>query len=251
MFLEDERIEVEYLIAGAQDLGIRLQSHHLEAFRTYQEILIKWNQRFNLTAITDDVGIQVRHFLDSLSCLKALEQEDRLSGRRVIDVGTGAGFPGVPLKILCPGIQLTLLDARAKKTRFLEHLVEALELRDVTVLHGRAETLGQDPRHRERYHWAFGRAVADLTILAEYLIPLVTIDGEVVSQKGESAPAEVQRSEWTIERLGGRVRRLVPVELRGLAETRYLVVIDKIRATPDKYPRRPGMPNKRPLTPDD
>ncbi len=242
---------MEYLIAGAKDLGIRLQPHHLEAFRTYQEVLITWNQRFNLTAITDDVGIQVRHFLDSLSCLKAMEQDDRLSGSRVIDVGTGAGFPGIPLKILCPGIQLTLLDARAKKTRFLKHLVETLGLRDVTVLHGRAETLGQDPHHRERYHWAFGRAVADLTILSEYLLPLVEIGGQVLSQKGESAPAEVQRSEWTIERLGGRVRRLVPVELRGLAETRYLVVIDKVRATPEGYPRRPGMPNKRPLVPED
>jgi 16S rRNA (guanine527-N7)-methyltransferase len=120
-------------------------------------------------------------------------------------------------------------------------------MHDVTVKQGRAEELGQQPAHREQYDWAIARAVADMPILAEYLLPLVKVGGRVLAQKGESAPAEVQRGEWAIQQLGGRVRRLVPVELRGLAETRYLVILDKIAATPPQYPRRSGMPNKRPL----
>lgn len=238
---------MQELIAGAQKLQIALKEEHLEAFRTFQEELITWNERFNLTAITDDTGVQIRHFLDSLSCLLALQAGERFGGRRMIDVGTGAGFPGIPLKIVCPAIKLTLLEATGKKVRFLQHIVDQLHLDNVTLIHGRAEELGQDPRHRERYDWAVARAVADLPILAEYLLPLVRIGGRVLAQKGEGAPAEAQRSEWALRQLGGRVRRLVPVDLRGLSETRYLVLLDKVAATPEKYPRRPGMPSKRPL----
>jgi 16S rRNA (guanine527-N7)-methyltransferase len=238
------------LIAGAQDLQISLKPEHLDALRLYQKHLSDWNDRFNLTAITDETGIQIRHFLDSLSCLLALEPGERFAGKRVIDVGTGAGFPGIPLKIVCPGIKLTLLEATAKKARFLQYIVEQLQLRDVTVLHGRAEELGQDPRYRETFHWAMARAVADLPILAEYLLPLVQINGRALAQKGEGAPSEAQRSEWAFTQLGGRLRRLVPVDLRGITETRYLVLVDKVAATPTKYPRRPGMPSKRPLLAD-
>ena len=235
------------LIAGAQDLQISLTPEHLEALRRYQEHLTTWNDRFNLTAITDDTGIQIRHFLDSLSCLLALEPGERFAGKRVIDVGTGAGFPGIPLKIVCPGIRLTLLEATAKKAQFLQHIVDELQLRDVTVLHGRAEELGQDPQYRETFHWAMARAVADLPILAEYLLPLVQISGRALAQKGEGAPSEAQRSEWAFKQLGGRLRKLVPVDLRGITETRYLVLVDKVAATPGRYPRRPGMPSKHPL----
>ncbi|MGC9356298.1 MAG: 16S rRNA (guanine(527)-N(7))-methyltransferase RsmG [Anaerolineae bacterium] len=242
---------MDLLKAGAQDLHIPLKIEHLEAYQRYYDILVEWNEKFNLTAITDYDAAQVRHFLDSLSCLLALEPTERLAGRRVIDVGTGAGFPGIPLKIYQPAMQLTLLEATAKKTDFLQHLVAQLGLEGVTVLHGRAEDLGQDLRHRERYDWAIARAVAEMAILAEYLLPLTRIGGRVLAQKGESAAAEVQRAEWSINRLGGHVRRLIPVELRGLAETRHLVVLDKVAATPGKYPRRPGMPSKRPLMPED
>lgn len=238
---------MQHLIEGAHELHIQLTQEHLKALAVYQQALVEWNRRFNLTAITDDDGIQVRHFLDSFSCVLALEPGERFTGKTVIDVGTGAGFPGLPLKLLCPGIKLTLLEATAKKVRFLEYVVAQLGLDNVIVQQGRAETFGQDRIHREHYDWALARAVADLPILAEYLLPLVKIGGRVLAQKGENAPAEVHRSEWTIQRLGGRVRRLVPVELRGLAETRYLVVLDKVAATPPQYPRRPGIPAKRPL----
>jgi 16S rRNA (guanine527-N7)-methyltransferase len=238
----------EPLIAGARELGILLTGHQLAALETYYRELVEWNRRFNLTAITDREGVLVRHFLDSLSCLKVLPRAELAAGARLIDVGTGAGFPGVPLKIACPGLHLTLLEATGKKAAFLEHLVAVLDLRCVTVIHGRAEDLGRSPSHREQYDWAVARAVAEMPTLTEYLLPLVRVGGALLAQKGEGAVAEVQGAHGAILRLGGRVRRLEPVELRGLAETRYLVVVDKVAATSEKYPRRPGVPAKRPLS---
>lgn len=238
---------MEPLITGARELNITLTNHQLAAFETCYRELVDWNQRFNLTAITDREGILVRHFLDSLSCLKALPRAKLAAGARVIDVGTGAGFPGLPLKTVCPGMQLTLLEATGKKVTFLEHLVRVLGLKGVEVIHGRAEELGRNPVHREQYDWALARAVAEMPSLAEYLLPLVQVGGALLAQKGEGAAAEVHEADAAIVTLGGRVRQLVPVELRGLAETRYLVVVDKVAATPKKYPRRPGMPQKRPL----
>ena len=238
---------MESLVAGTRELGVTLADSHLAAFETCYRELMDWNRRFNLTAITDWEGVLVRHFLDSLSCLKALPRKEMTAGARVIDVGTGAGFPGLALKIVCPGMRLTLLEATRKKVTFLEHIVRVLELEDVEVVHGRAETLGRDSSRRERYDWALARAVAEMPTLAEYLLPLVRVGGAALAQKGEGAAAEVQAAEAAIKTLGGRVRQLVPVELRGLAETRYLVVVDKMAATPDKYPRREGIPAKRPL----
>ena len=238
---------MESLVAGTRELGVTLADSHLAAFETCYRELMDWNRRFNLTAITDWEGVLVRHFLDSLSCLKALPRKEMTAGARVIDVGTGAGFPGLALKIVCPGMRLTLLEATRKKVTFLEHIVRVLELEDVEVVHGRAETLGRDSSRRERYDWALARAVAEMPTLAEYLLPLVRVGGAALAQKGEGAAAEVQAAEAAIKTLGGRVRQLVPVELRGLAETRYLVVVDKMAATPDKYPRRPGMPRKSPI----
>lgn len=254
-----ERLMLEMLVEGARQLGLTLTPAQLAAFQTYYEELVVWNRRFNLTAITDYQAVQVRHFLDSLSCLLALRTVGGRPGRaprkpsvagdglRVIDVGTGAGFPGLPLKIVCPEMRLTLLEATGKKTRFLEHIVARLGLRRVTVIHGRAEELGHVPGHREGYDWVLARAVAEMPTLAEYLLPLCRVGGHCLAQKGEDAPAEVTRAERAITLLGGEVNRLIPVELPGLAETRYLVVVDKVATTPEKYPRRPGIPSKRPL----
>ncbi len=238
---------MEPLISSACELNLKLTDDHLAAFETCYRELIDWNQRFNLTAITDREGVLVRHFLDSLSCLKVLPREKLAAGARVIDVGSGAGFPGLPLKIVCPAMQLTLLEATHKKVVFLRHLIRELGLRRVQVIHGRAEELGRNPAHREQYDWAIARAVAEMSTLVEYLLPLVRVGGAMLAQKGEAAAAEVHDADAAIITLGGKVRQLVPVELRGLAETRYLVVVDKVAATPEKYPRRPGMPKKRPL----
>lgn len=239
---------MEPLVVGARELGITLTDRHLAAFEICYEELVTWNQRFNLTAITDWQGVLIRHFLDSLSCLKALPRSELTAGARVIDVGTGAGYPGLPLRIVCPGMRLTLLEATQKKVTFLEHLLGKLGINDVQAIHARSEELGQDSVHREQYDWALARAVAKLPTLMEYLLPLVRVGGATLAQKGEDAAAEVHEAETAIATLGGRMRRLVPVELRGLAETRHLVVVDKVASTPEKYPRRPGMPNKRPLT---
>lgn len=238
---------MEPLVTGARELHITLTDHHLDGFEVCYRELVDWNERFNLTAITDWEGILVRHFLDSLSCLKALPRKSLVAGARVIDVGTGAGFPGLPLKLVCPEMQLTLLEATGKKVTYLEHVVRVLGLKGVKIVHGRAEELGHDPAHRERYDWALARAVAEMPVLAEYLLPLVRVGGAILAQKGEGAAAEVHGAEAAITTLGGRVRQLVPVELRGLAETRHLIVVDKVAATPENYPRRPGVPKKRPL----
>ncbi len=239
---------MEPLIRGAGELGISLSDHHLAAFTTCYEALVEWNERFNLTAIIDWEAVLIRHFLDSLSCLKAVPPSELSAGARVIDVGTGAGYPGIPLKIVCPGLRLTLLEATHKKVTFLEHLISELRLNDVRAVHARSEELGQEPAHREQYDWALARAVAKMPTLAEYLLPLVRIGGATLAQKGQDAPAEVHDARHAISALGGEVRQLVPVELRGLAETRYLVVVDKVASTPERYPRRPGIPDKRPLT---
>jgi len=238
---------VEVLLAGANDLGLSLTHKHIEALETYYSELVEWNQRFNLTAITTREGVLVRHFLDSLSCLKAITAAELSTKPRIIDVGTGAGFPGLPLKVVNPSIRLTLLEATGKKVTFLKHMVKVLDLHDVVVLKGRAEDLGQDPEHREQYDWVLARAVAEMPVLVEYILPLAVVGGTALAEKGEMAAAEVHRAEIAVRTLGGRVRRLIPVELRGLTETRYLVLIDKVAATPARYPRRPGAPSKHPL----
>jgi 16S rRNA (guanine527-N7)-methyltransferase len=225
--------------------GISLGESQIQDFERYADTLLEWNRRFNLTAITGREDIRVKHFLDSLSCLKVIRPK---AGMRVIDIGTGAGFPGIPLKISSPEIRLTLVESIRKKTDFCRHLCTHLYLRDVAVLHARAEEVGRDPAHREQYDWAVARAVADLSILAEYLLPLVQIGGHALAQKGESGPAEAHASTGALNLLGGTVEKIVPVELPGIAEVRYLIVIRKIAATPPHYPRRTGMPAKKPLT---
>jgi 16S rRNA (guanine527-N7)-methyltransferase len=237
--------EFEGLKASVQNMtAVTLTAQQLEAFRWYRSELISWNKRFNLTAITDPTGIEVRHFLDSLTCLLAFGTQTR---SRVIDVGTGAGFPGLPLKIVCSQIRLTLIEATKKKADFCQHVADSLELEGVDVLHGRAEKIARDEEHRGRYDWALARAVAPLPVLVEYLLPFIKMGGCALAQKGETAHAETQLAAEALGILGGQVDRLIPIELPGVVETRYLVLIDKVAETPEGYPRRAGMPSKRPL----
>jgi 16S rRNA (guanine527-N7)-methyltransferase len=224
--------------------GIHLAPAQLDALRLYEAELLAWNERVNLTAIRTPEQVRTKHFLDSLSCMCIMRDTEMA---HVIDVGTGAGFPGLPLKVVNPGISLALVESVSKKVQFCQHIVHQLDLQDVTVIHGRAETIGQALAHRQQYDWALARAVANLPILVEYLLPLVRIGGAILAMKGESAPAEAHSAEYAIQVLGGHLRKLVPVILPGVVEERYLVVIDKVAATPPTYPRRVGVPAKRPL----
>ena len=224
--------------------GITINTRQLAALDVYQRELADWNSRHNLTAIREPEQVEVKHFLDSLSAYLVLRGSPM---KRVIDVGTGAGFPGLPLKILYPAMHLTLVESVGKKTDFCHHIVERLELQDVVVIQERAEALGKMTEHREQYDWALARAVAILPVLLEYLLPLVRVGGKVLAMKGESGPAEAQTAERATQLLGGHLRQLTPVTLPGVVEERYLVVVEKVAATPEKFPRRVGIPAKRPL----
>ncbi len=227
-----------------QLFGIHLTGRQVVALMNYERELLDWNQKFNLTAICDVEGIRTKHFLDSFSCVLAWKGNPPT---RLVDVGTGAGFPGLPLKILYPAMRLTLVESVGKKARFCRHIVAEMKMESVEVLTARAEEVGQMAAHREQYDWAVARAVADLPVLAEYLLPLLQVGGHMLAQKGVSGPAEVHKAEPALKMLGGQMRQLIPVTLPGVADERYLVVIDKVAATPGQYPRKSGIPAKKPL----
>ncbi len=236
---------METLARDAQTLfNLHLSARQVMALNTYERELLEWNQKFNLTAIRDSDSIRTKHFLDSFSCVLAWKAT---SPSQLIDVGTGAGFPGIPLKILYPHLKLTLVESVGKKAMFCQHIVSVLGLEQVEVIQARAEDLGQDTQHREKYEWAVARAVANLNVLSEYLIPLVKLGGGMLAQKGESGPAEAQSAEEAMKLLGGKLKQLIPVNLPSVAEDRYLVVVEKVAATPPRYPRKPGIPMKQPL----
>ena len=236
---------MEKLTQDAQTLlNLRLSARQVGCFERYEKELLEWNEKFNLTAIRDVEGVRTKHFLDSLTCVQAWRETPPTS---MIDIGTGAGFPGIPLKILYPGLSLTLVESVGKKAEFCRHVINALGLERVEVVQARAEEIGQNKKYRERFDWAVARAVAGLPTLAEYLLPLVRVGGGVLAQKGESGPAEAQAAEKSIRLMGGRLRQLYKVNLPGVVEDRYLVVIDKTAATPPNYPRRVGLPLKTPI----
>jgi 16S rRNA (guanine527-N7)-methyltransferase len=235
---------ISFLQSALPLSGVSLTENQIRDFERYEEALLEWNRRYNLTAITAREDIRTKHFLDSLSCLKVMPLRP---GMRVVDIGTGAGFPGIPLKIAAPDIRLTLVESIRKKADFCRYLAGELQLREVTILNARAEDIGQDPDHREQYHWAVARAVADLCVLAEYLLPLVQVGGYALAQKGGNGPAEAHAAGGALRLLGGEVEKVVPIELPGIAEARYLIVMRKNAATPPQYPRRAGTPSKKPL----
>lgn len=245
---------MQRLTAGASQLGLTLLPAQLAAFELYTQELLAWNEQFNLTAITDPVQVEVRHFLDSLALIPALAAQDGVTvpallarTPRIVDVGTGAGFPGLALRIVWPRARFVLIEATAKKVRFLEHMSERLGLGDVQFVQGRAEELGLRDPHRASFDLVLARAVASLPTLVEYLLPFARRGGRVVAYKGSAAHEEAMCSEEAIRTLGGQLTKLIPVEVPGLAETRVLVVIDKVAQTPDGYPRGRGLPRKRPL----
>jgi 16S rRNA (guanine527-N7)-methyltransferase len=233
---------IQQLAATAAAWGLPLSAMQLEQFAQYAAELQHWNERVNLTAIASDEGIVTRHFLDSLRCALSWGR----TPTSLVDIGTGAGFPGLPLKILQPALTLTLAESIAKKAAFLEHMVQCLGLNDVAVVAARAEVLGHSPAHRERYDVAVARAVADTRVLAEYCLPLCRVGGRFLAPKGATIEDELAAAAPAIALLGGKFHTAEPVTIPGV-ETRTLLVIDKIAPTPAQYPRAPGVPSKRPL----
>jgi len=243
---------MELLRGEAQRLlGLDLSPAQLAAFRRYRDELLAWNERAGLTTIVDDEGVQIQHFLDSLTCLLAWPgnwANGQIGKFTVVDIGAGAGFPGLPLRLVCPDLRLTLVESVRKKADFLRHLVSVLGLSDVTVLAARVEDIGRDPTHRERYDVALARAVAELAVLVEYALPLLRVGGILIAQKTRAtAGKEVEAAARALSVLGGQVELVVEVALPGLREPRALVTVGKVAPTEARYPRRVGVPTRRPL----
>ena len=238
---------MERLIVGAKKVGLQLSSKQLEQFRLYYQELVEWNQRVNLTAITDYEEVQIKHFLDSLTVTLAFKPPPSNSGLYLIDVGTGAGIPGLPLKILFPEINLVLLEAAAKKASFLHHLYPKLELDNVEIVVGRAEEVAHLAQYREKFDIVLARGVASLPTLVELTLPFCTVGGSFIAQKKGAINQEISQAAKAISLLGGKLREVRGIDLEEFTDERQLIIIDKVSSTPQQYPRRPGIPAKRPI----
>lgn len=229
---------------AADVFGLHLTPEHAAQFDTYARELAAWNAHTNLTAITTPDEVRVRHFLDSLSVAKAVALDQPAT---MIDVGTGAGFPGLPLAMVFPQLEVVLMEATGKKIAFLDHMIQTLGLPNARTLHARAEDAGHLPEHRAAYDFVVARAVARLPSLLEYLLPLAKVGGAAIAMKGRTAQAEARDSGKALHVLGGRLREIVTIQLPEVSEPHYLVVVDKTAATPPPYPRKPGTPTQKPI----
>ncbi len=237
---------VPVLADGLNELGLRVSQQQLERFQRYMEVLMEWSERVSLTAVRDEEGIQRRHFLESAALVPALHEHGfTLQEHSLIDVGSGSGVPGLPLKILEPSLRLTLVEAKQRKAEFLVALLPDLGLSDVVVISRRAEEVAHDPRHREQYDFAVAKALAPLRTLVELTLPFVRMGGLVLAPKGREADAEVKDARVALETLKGSVRAVEAIQLA--EPPQKVVLIDKELPTPHRFPRRPGVPAKRPL----
>ncbi len=232
------------LAAAAAASGFDLTKSQLEAFSVYNDLLLAWNEKVNLTAITDPQEVAVKHVVDSLSCY---DSDYFPAAATIVDVGTGAGFPGLPLKIYRPEIRLTLLDSLNKRLNFLREVVERLGLGGVDIVHARAEEAGRLKDRRDHYQVATSRAVARLNVLAELCLPFVALGGFFIALKGAQYRDELDEAARAIATLGGQVAEVRPVRLPGVDDSRAVIYIRKVSPTPPAYPRRPGTPEKKPL----
>jgi len=228
-----------------KQMGIALSDHQMKQFLKYYELLVEWNEFMNLTAITEYDEVMKKHFLDSLSLIKTY---DVSKNRTVIDVGTGAGFPGLAIKIAYPELQVTLLDSLNKRIKFLDEVILQLGLTGVETVHGRAEDYAKPGKLREKFDLCVSRAVANLTSLTEYCLPFVKVGGEFISYKSEKMSEELEHAKKAISVLGGKYDRCEEFYLPESDIFRNLVVIKKVKETPKKYPRKAGMPTKEPIS---
>ena len=232
----------EILAARGAEAQLSFTEEQLAHFTRYYELLVETNKVMNLTAITEPEEVAVKHMVDSL-----LAYEDGMQGKTLVDVGTGAGFPGVPLKIYCPSLKVTLVDSLGKRLRFLQQVIDELGRKGIRCEHLRAEDAGRSKKHREQYDYVTARAVARLSVLSEYCLPLAKKGGQFIALKGSRFAEEIEEGEAAVKILGGKIISAEPVKLPGLDDGRAIIKIAKIKATPAQYPRKAGTPEKQPL----
>lgn len=242
-----EKYDITCFEKDILSFGIKTETFQIDQFLKYYDVLIEWNSFMNLTAITDFESVLKKHFIDSLSIIKAIPDISQIS-YSVIDVGTGAGFPGIPLKIAFPNLKIILLDSLQKRVQFLNEVISVLNLRDIKAVHGRAEDFAKPRQMREDFDLCVSRAVANLSTLSEYCLPFVKKNGLFVSYKSEKITEEFEKAKSAIKLLGGKYENQVEFFLPGSDIYRNLFIIRKEKSTPIKYPRKAGMPSKDPIS---
>ena len=230
------------MIELARMINVKLTEEQVEDFFKYMNLLLEWNEKINLTAITDVDDIILKHFIDSMTVLKYIEKD-----KSIIDVGTGAGFPGIPIAIMREDVKITLLDSLNKRINFLNEVCSELKINNIETIHGRAEEAGQNKQYREKYDIAVSRAVANMTTLSEYLIPFVKVGGICICMKGSEIDHELEQAKFAIKELGGKIEKVEKFNLPDSDIERNIVIIKKIKPTPNRYPRKAGMPSKMPI----
>jgi len=231
--------------AKASSIDISLNTKQLKSFAQFMDFMIEWNDRVRLTSITEESEVIDKHFIDSLTALKPKVIKDN---HKVLDLGTGGGFPGIPLKIIKPTIDLTMLDSRLKKIEYLQEVIDVFAFEQTIAIHGRAEDYGQLPAYREAFDIVVSRAVANLTVLSEYCIPFVKKGGYFIAMKGTKSDEEINEAKNAIKKLGGSIEEVLEFKLPGTDYDRSIILIKKVDKTPKKYPRNPGKPKKSPIT---
>ena len=224
------------------EFDIKINDEQIKSFEKYMNLLLEWNEKINLTAITQPEEVKLKHFVDSLTVLKYINDDDK-----VIDIGTGAGFPGIPLKIMNENTKITLLDSLNKRINFLNIVIETLNLRNIQAIHGRAEEIARNKLYREKYDVAVSRAVANLSTLTEYMLPFVKVGGKCICMKGANVNEELERAQNAIKELGGEIEKIDNFFLSDNDNERNIIIIKKVKETKSKYPRKAGTPSKEPL----
>lgn len=232
----------ELMCSYGKQIDIEFNDKQLNQFYEYMNLLLEWNEKINLTAIVKPEEIILKHFIDSLTINKYIEKN-----KSIADVGTGAGFPGIPLKIYRPDLNVTLVDSLNKRINFLYEVISDLDLKDINTVHSRIEDFGKDKKYRESFDYVTARAVANLTTLSEYLIPISRVDGKCICMKGNDVKEEIKDSEKAINVLGGKITKVDEFKLPNSDISRNVIIIDKVKNTPNRYPRKAGVPSKEPL----
>ena len=230
------------MIELSKKINIDITDEQLKKFYRYMDLLLEWNEKINLTAITETDEVILKHFIDSMTVFKYL-----VESKNIIDVGTGAGFPGIPIAIMNQNKNITLLDSLNKRINFLNEVCSELKINNIKTYHGRAEEFGHNKQHREKYDIAISRAVANMTTLVEYLIPFIKVGGRCICMKGNDIEEELEQAKFAIKELGGKIEKVERFNLPNSDMERNIIIITKIKETPNRYPRKAGMPSKIPL----